>query len=78
MFSLDVARAMQYDIVFDVVRDGYSGWIGIWCGLAGLAGAAVICRARKFLRPAGLRFIPCLSIPFIAVWLLARAVVSEA
>ena|SRR5438067_4490624 len=57
-------------VVYDVVRDGYSGWIGVWCGLAGLAGAAAFCRARKFLWPAGLRFIPCAAIPFIALWLL--------
>jgi hypothetical protein len=64
---------MQYAMVFDVARDGYSGWVGILCGLGLMAGAAVFCIARRNLQPPSLRFIPCLVVPLSFSWLVLWA-----
>ncbi|HEY2711220.1 MAG TPA: DUF3592 domain-containing protein [Chthoniobacterales bacterium] len=67
---------MQYDVIYDVARDGYSGWVGILCGLGVIVGAAVFCTARKWLQPASLRFIPCVIAPLSLCWLLLWALLT--
>jgi hypothetical protein len=64
------------NVVYDVARDGYSGWVGIRCGLAFMFGAAALCVARRYLRPASLKFIPCLFVPLSVCWIVLWALLT--
>ena len=61
---------MHYDVVYDVARHGYPGWIGVFGGIALGVVAIAFCRFRHFLRPASLRSIPCALVGLSLLWLL--------
>ena len=64
------AEPCAMNVVYDITRDGYSGWVGIGLGLAFMLCAAVCCVARRYFRPANLRFMPCLFIPLSCCWII--------
>ena len=61
---------MHYDVVYDVARYGYPGWIGVFGGLTFGIAAATFCRFRRLLRPASRRWIPCAFVPLSLLWLV--------